>query len=284
MFWILLDSIGVHVHVLRAAMWAQTRAKLPNHAPSPHYPRVLLLVNARTNDDKPTISVKDALECAGAEVHTVTEPAEAERWMRRWDHPKVLVLLGWSAAQGEWLQRLQRAPHQDTLPFLVVGDDAHEDRERMDAVAALEAGAQAYIPSTMGPEPLTAQVRNVLKNCERTHRPARVGEMETLCIDLVSLRVWILGQERHLPRRLFYLLHYFALHPEEVVSNDQIADLLSEGKDAYLAPNTQVVKIHRLRKILESAGAKGWLETVPGFGYRFSPPKNTQNVTKKSPP
>lgn len=39
---------------------------------------------------------------------------------------------------------------------------------------------------------------------------------------------------------------------------------------------------YRLRKILESAGAKGWLETVSGFGYRFSPPKYTQNVTKKS--
>ena len=281
MFWILLDSIGVHVHVLRAVMWAQTRAKLPNHPPSPHYPRVLLLVHARTNDDRLAISVKVALERTGAEVHTVTEPAEAERWMRRWDHPKVLVLLGWSAAQGEWLQRLQLAPHQDTLPFLVVGNSS-EDHEKMDAVAALEAGAQAYIPSTMGPEPLTAQVRNILEKL-RIQAPARVGEMETLCIDLVSLRVWILGQETHLPRRLFYLLHYFALHPEEVVSNDQIADLLSEGKGAYLAPNTQVVKIHRLRKILESAGAKGWLETVSGFGYRFSPPKNTQNITKKSP-
>ncbi len=126
-------------------------------------------------------------------------------------------------------------------------------------------------------------VRNVLKNCERTRRPARVGEMDTLCIDLVSLRIWILGQEIRLPRRLFYLLRYFALHPDEVVSNDQIADSLSEGKGAYLAPNTQVVKIHHLRKILESAGAKGWLKTVPGFGYRFSPSKNMQNVTKRSP-
>ena len=283
MFWILLDSIGVHVHVLRAAMCAQMRAKLPNHAPSPHYPHALLLVNTRTNDDRPIISVKVALERAGAQVHTVTEHAEAERWMRRWDHPEVLVLLGWSAATGDWLQRLQLAPHQDALPFLVVGNGAQEDHERMDAVAALEAGAQAYLPSSMGFEPLTAQVRNVLKNCERTRRPARVGAMETLCIDLVSLRVWILGQEIHLPRRLFYLLHYFALHPDEVVSNDQIADLLSEGKGAYLAPNTQVVKIHRLRKILESAGAKGWLETVPGFGYRFSPPRGLQSVTKMSP-
>lgn len=272
MFWIVLESIGIHVHVLRAAMWAQMRAKVAKPlSPSPHFPRVLLLVNARTNDDRPTISVKVALERAGAQVHTVTERAEAEQWMRHWD-PEVLVLLGWSAATGDWLQRLQLAPHQGDLPFLVVGNGS-EDHERMDAVAALEAGAQAYLPSSMGFEPLTAQVRNMLKNCERKP-PTQVGEAENLCIDLVSLRVWILGQEMHVPRRLFYLLHYFALHPDEVVSNDQIADLLSEGKGAYLAPNTQVVKIHRLRKILESAGAKGWLETVPGFGYRFTPPKN----------
>lgn len=279
MFWIVLDSIGVHAHVLRAAMWAQMRAKWPNHAASPHYPRVLLLVNAPTNDDRPTISVKAALERAGAQVHTVTERAEAEQWMRRWN-PEVLVLLGWSAATSDWLQRLPFAAHQDDLPFLVVGNGS-ENHESADAVAALEAGAQAYIPSSLGPEPLTAQVRGLLKKL-RAHAPTRVGEMETLCIDLVSLRVWILGQEIHLPRRLFSLLHYFATHPEEVVSNDQIADILWGGKGTYLAPNTLVVKIFRLRKILESAGAKGWLETVQGFGYRFSPPKNMQNVTKKS--
>ena len=268
MFWILLDSIGVHVHVLRATLWAQTR--WPIRTASPRGPRILLLVHARTND-KTTLSVEVALERTGGQVHRVTERAEAEQWMMRRGEPGVLVLLGWSAATGDWLRHLQCAPHQDELPFLVVGNGL--DHERVDAVAALEVGAQAYLPSSMGFEPLTAQVRNILKKL-RAQAPTQVGKAETLCIDLVSLRVWILGQEIHLPRRLFYLLHYFALHPDEVVSNDQIADLLSEGKGAYLAPNTQVVKIHRLRKILESAGAKGWLETVHSFGYRFSPPKN----------
>ena len=51
-----------------------------------------------------------------------------------------------------------------------------------------------------------------------------------------------------------------------------LADILRGGKGAYLAPNTLVVKIHRLRRILENARAKGWLETVHGFGHRFSPP------------
>jgi two-component system phosphate regulon response regulator PhoB len=237
-------------------------------------------VNARTNG-KTIVSVEVALERAGGQVRRVTERPEAEQLMRRWD-PEVFVLLGWSAATGDWLRRLQFAPHQDDLPFLVVGSSAEEDHQEPNAVAALEVGAQAYIPASLGLEILTAQVRGLLKKL-RTHAPARVGEEENLCIDLVSLRVWILGQEIHLPRRLFYLLYYFATHPDEVVSNDQIADILWGGKGTYLAPNTLVVKIYRLRKILESAGAKGWLETVSGFGYRFSLPENVQNITKKSP-
>ncbi len=50
-------------------------------------------------------------------------------------------------------------------------------------------GSASYLPSSMGPEPLTAQVRNVLKKLRAHAPPARVGEMETLCIDLMSLRV-----------------------------------------------------------------------------------------------
>ncbi|MCK9188747.1 response regulator transcription factor [Acidithiobacillus sp.] len=228
-------------------------------------------MNARTNG-KTIVAVEVALERAGGQVRRVTERPEAEQLMRYWD-PEVFVLLGWSAAVGDWLRRQQLAFHQDDLPFLVVGSSAEEDHHEPNAVAALEVGAQAYIPVSLGLEILTAQVRGLLKKL-RTHAPTRVGEEENLCIDLVSLRVWILGQEIHLPRRLFYLLYYFATHPDEVVSNDQIADILWGGKGAYLAPNTLVVKIYRLRKILESAGAKGWLETVHSFGYRFSPPKN----------
>jgi two-component system phosphate regulon response regulator PhoB len=274
MFLILLNSVVVHaVHVLRAAMFAQTRPSPPMiRTGSPHSPRILLLVNARTNG-KTIISVEVALERAGGQVIRSTERSKVEQLVRRWD-PEVLVLLGWSATTSDWVRHLQRAPRESDLPFLVVGNSAEEDHEETHAVAALEVGAQAYIPASMGPEILTAQVCGLLKKL-RTQAPARVVKAENICIDLVALRVWILGQEIHLPRRLFYLLYYFATHPDEVVSNDQIADILWEGKGTYLAPNTLVVKIYRLRKILESVGAKSWLETVHSFGYRFSPPKNT---------
>jgi two-component system phosphate regulon response regulator PhoB len=169
MFLILL-VYHVHVHVLRAAMLAQTRVLLPIQTPSLRGPRILLLVNAQT-DGKTTASVEVALKRTGGRVRLVTKRSEAEQSIRRWD-PEVMILLGWTAASGDWLQRLQFAPHQDDLPFLVVGNGS--DHERMDAVVALEAGAQAYIPFSMGPELLTAQVRNILKSASTRALPGLV--------------------------------------------------------------------------------------------------------------
>ena len=90
MLLILLNSIAVHtVHVLRAAMLAQTRALLPIRTGSPQGPRILLLVNART-DGKTIVSVEVALERTGGKVMRVTERVEAEQLVRRWD-PEVPV-------------------------------------------------------------------------------------------------------------------------------------------------------------------------------------------------
>ncbi|MDD5576893.1 MAG: DNA-binding response regulator, partial [Acidithiobacillus sp.] len=191
-------------------MLAQTRAPLPIRTESPQGPRILLLVNARTNG-KTIVPVEIALERTGGKVMRVTERAQAEQLVRRWD-PEVMILLGWSTTTGEWLRHLQFASRQGELPFLVVGDSAGEGHEETNAVAALEVGAQAYIPAGMGLGILTAQVCGLLKKL-RTQAPVRVVQEENLCIDLVSLRVWILGQEIRLPRRLFYLLYYFATHP-----------------------------------------------------------------------
>ena len=142
MLLILLDSVVVHsVHVLHAAMLAQTRAPLPIRTESPQGPRILLLVNARTNG-KTIVSVEIALERTGGRVMRVTERAEAEQLVRRWD-PQVMVLLGWSSSMRDWLRHLQFASRQGELPFLVVGNSAGENHEETNAVAALETGAQA---------------------------------------------------------------------------------------------------------------------------------------------
>jgi hypothetical protein len=80
MFLILLNSAVVHaVHVLRAAMFAQTRSSPPMiRTGSPHSPRILLLVNARTNG-KTVISVEVALERAGGQVIRSTERSKVEQ-------------------------------------------------------------------------------------------------------------------------------------------------------------------------------------------------------------
>jgi len=43
--------------------------------------------------------------------------------------------------------------------------------------------------------------------------------------------------------------------------------------------NTIAAQIHRLRKVLEGAGADVWLETVHGFGYRVNIPAHRDSLS-----
>ena len=62
----------------------------------------------------------------------------------------------------------------------------------------------------------------------------------------------------------------------------QLLQVLAEGKKRYIAQNTLVVKIYRLRRILEDTGAHRCLETIPGFGYRFCPPRHVARLAEQS--
>ena len=58
-------------------------------------------------------------------------------------------------------------------------------------------------------------------------------------------------------------------HPERVYSRAQLLDLVW-GRNIYVEERTVDVHIRRLRKILAIYQREDWLQTVRGFGYRFS--------------
>ncbi|MEY2333074.1 winged helix-turn-helix domain-containing protein [Acidithiobacillus ferrianus] len=101
----------------------------------------------------------------------------------------------------------------------------------------------------------------------------RVGDEDSLCLDPVAHRAWIMGQEVRLPRRMFHLLYHLATHPDRTFSLTGIGSILSAEKGGYMEPNAVAVQVYRLRKTLSTYGALGWLQSVYGFGYRFTPPK-----------
>ncbi|MEY2333075.1 winged helix-turn-helix domain-containing protein [Acidithiobacillus ferrianus] len=280
MFWILLNSIGIHgTHLLRLALAGQIRTRSHAATALASVQHRILLVAQPGVSNQEIFVIEDALQRTGARVRWVTERKEARKLHDQW-HPQMMIVLGWSGKMGPWIGNLRQSVQCDDLHIVVVSCSPQEQEPR-EAVEALESGAEAYLPRIFLPDALVAQTQSLLRNIP-VNASDRIGDEALVCIDKSAHRVWILGKETHFPGRLFHLLHYLALHQDALISSARIAEVLFPEKSAFIPPNTLVVKIYRLRKLLEQAGAGGWLETVHGYGYRFSPPNPVQNVIETS--
>ena len=71
-----------------------------------------------------------------------------------------------------------------------------------------------------------------------------------------------------LTTREFALLHYFMLHPGEVLGAERLLDhVWDENIDPFT--NTVRVTVSKLRRKLEVAGLPHAIETIVGSGYRL---------------
>jgi DNA-binding response OmpR family regulator len=89
-------------------------------------------------------------------------------------------------------------------------------------------------------------------------------------IDFADARVTVDGTEITLTPLEFKLLATFARHPNQVLSRDQLLELVWE--QALGGPTDQVkVYVGYLRHKLAAATDRTLIETVRGFGYRYRP-------------
>ena len=67
----------------------------------------------------------------------------------------------------------------------------------------------------------------------------------------------------------YRLMQFFMTHPDKVYSRTQLLDQVW-GRSVYIEERTIDVHIRRLRKILSEYNREELVQTVRGFGYRFS--------------
>lgn len=135
-----------------------------------------------------------------------------------------------------------------------------------DKVAGLDAGADDYIVKPIDVLELLARVRAMGRRS-----PLWIGDTLTLGdlrLDLTSLSLSRKPQTIQLSVREFQLMEYLMRHPQQVLSRDQIEQALwSYGSEPE--SNAVTTLVRRLRQRLAAVGAKDWLETVYGLGYRL---------------
>src|SRR5690606_25268507 len=91
-----------------------------------------------------------------------------------------------------------------------------------------------------------------------------------LVLNTASHRVSAKGANIDLGPTELRLLRFFMSHPDRVFSRGQLLDRV-RGGNVYVEERTVDVHIRRLRKALEPSGYDGYVQTVRGAGYRFSP-------------
>lgn len=147
--------------------------------------------------------------------------------------------------------------------------------EEMDRVLGLELGADDYIIKPFSLRELVARVRAALRRAygELSSTPETnkitFGDIE---IDLEAMQATRASQPIILTPTEFRLLRVLITTPGQVLSRDQIIELVW-GYDSDIGSDRTIdVHMRHLREKLEEEPANPrWLLTVRGFGYKFQP-------------
>ncbi|MDT8407743.1 MAG: winged helix-turn-helix domain-containing protein, partial [Methylococcales bacterium] len=118
------------------------------------------------------------------------------------------------------------------------------------------------------PKELTARIRAVLRRTGKLQDLIQVT-LGDMVLDTEQHRLTIGDQHLEVSPTEFRLMQFFMTHPDKVYSRAQLLDQVW-GRSVYIEERTVDVHIRRLRKILTQYGRENLLQTVRGFGYRFS--------------
>ncbi|MGR8979647.1 MAG: phosphate regulon transcriptional regulator PhoB [Gammaproteobacteria bacterium] len=205
------------------------------------------------------------LEQAGFTVLPAADAAEAQKVLEH--SPVDLVLLDWmlpGISGAEWARRLKKEFAFKDLPIILLTARGEEE----DKVKGLEIGADDYITKPFSPKELVARIRAVLRRSGKMQGVSQIA-LGDLKLDTERHRLSIGDKQLDVSPTEFRLMQFFMTHPDKVYSRAQLLDQVW-GRSVFIEERTVDVHIRRLRKILGEYGREDLVQTVRGFGYRFS--------------
>jgi DNA-binding response OmpR family regulator len=212
-------------------------------------------------DDEATVrqALERALSLEGFAVATAGGGREALTSVAE-RPPAVMVLdVTMPDLDGVSVVRKLRAEGVDVPVCILSARDEVTDR-----VAGLQAGADDYLVKPFAIAELSARLHALLRRRGTDGgAPHMVGDMVVDPRRHVATRA---GRELDLTRREFELLETFARHPGQVLSRDQLLELVW-GYATMVETNVVDVFVGYLRRKLEADGESRILHTVRGVGW-----------------
>lgn len=219
-------------------------------------------------EDEPEIRemIRYILEPLGYLVREADNALDARKQLSRSDYD--LILMDWMLPGRtglEFTKELKQKHHKTSPPIIMLTARADES----DKVEGLDSGADDYITKPFSPRELVARIKAVIRRGGEASVENKI-EFSGLCIDPIRHQVTLMQQPVNLSPAEYKLLHFFMSHPDRAYTRSQILDKVW-GDHAYVEERTVDVHIRRLRKLLTPSGHAGFIQTVRGVGYRFTP-------------
>ena len=215
-------------------------------------------------DDEPNIVdlAKLYLEQDGFNVIVATDGEQALALIA--DESPDLVVLDLMLPKIDGWDVCRQVRAESDLPILML--TARDDD--VDKIVGLELGADDYLTKPFNPRELVARIKAILRRASPKPRSAsRTLQIGDVTIDAGAYEVTVGGQMISLRAKEFDLLLALAEHQGQVLSREQLLDLVW-GFDFYGQTRTVDVHVANLRSKLDSGAVS--IETVWGVGYKLT--------------
>ncbi len=227
-------------------------------------------------DDDPDLrdTFHEYFEANGFQVSSVADGEGMRRVLKEAPADLVIMDLHLPGEDGLALTRELRIQGREVGIIMLTGVG-----DTVDRIVGLEVGADDYLSKPVDLRELLARVNSVLRRAHTgpaTDTAAAAGGRETVrmgtcTLDIAAHRLYdAAGREITLTSMEFDLLKAFALHPNRVLSRDQLLDL-AHNRDGDVFDRSIDVRLTRIRKKIEADPEKPQiLKTVRGAGYIFA--------------
>jgi DNA-binding response OmpR family regulator len=225
--------------------------------------RLILVV-----DDDPDIRglLRELLDRRGFSVLEARDGQDALRVFFE-QRPDLVVLDVQMPGLDGW-KTLERIRELSDVPVVMLTARGTE----LEKTRGLRAGADDYVTKPFGRQELLARVEGLLRRSGGRAAQPEVYSDEFLAIDFSRREVSVRGERVELTPLEFRLLTAFVRHPNQVLTHEQLLELV--WGDAQAAREQVKLYVGYLRKKLcPDAPDSAPIETRRGFGYSYRPPR-----------
>ncbi|KAB0624885.1 response regulator transcription factor [Acinetobacter gandensis] len=221
--------------------------------------RILLAEDDASQAD----SIKTWLEMDGYSVDWVERGDHALLAIEQHVYDCVLLDRGLPKATGDEILRRLRQVYPLTPVIFITARDSIADR-----VEGLDLGAHDYLVKPFSLEELSARVRAQLR-VQHQQADNHLNFAE-LTLDTQAKTLHKNNELIALTSREYQILHKMMLHPEHIMTREQLEESLYAWGDE-IESNAIEVFIYQLRKKIGSH----YIKTVRGLGYRMNLPESS---------